>query len=104
MQPAFRDEGHFDTTQASRYLQQLSKHFAHKAEVRFGPASAEIALPPGNVALTATDDVLRVVVTTDDPEKLDRMRGIVDSHLARFAFREAFSAMAWATETGGAAS
>ena len=38
--------GLFATDKASRYLQQLCKHFGHKADVRFDATSGEAALPP----------------------------------------------------------
>jgi hypothetical protein len=95
MTPALHDTGTFRSENASRYLQQLCKHFAHKIEVRFDPASGEIALPPGPARLTADDTQLTVQIAAEDAAGLERARGIIDKHLVRFAFREGFEHMAW---------
>lgn len=76
------------TEHASRYLQQLCKHWAHKFNVAFDPRHGTIDLPAARVALDAADDRLVVAVTTDDPTTLDRTEGVVAEHIRRFAFRE----------------
>ncbi|CAM3026341.1 hypothetical protein SAMN04488021_10378 [Paracoccus aminovorans] len=76
------------TAHASRYLQQLCKHWAHKFEVHFDAAQGRIAMPEDRVvSLTATPTTLEIAL--DAPEDATaHMRHIVDSHVARFAFRE----------------
>ncbi len=88
--------GRFETENASKYLQQLCKHFAHKIDVRYDAVSGEIKLPPGPARLAADETSLTVEITADDAESLERARHIIDDHLKRFAFREGFEAMAWA--------
>ncbi|WP_371156441.1 DUF2218 domain-containing protein [Jannaschia sp. 2305UL9-9] len=95
MQPPLSDLGRFETANASRYLQQLCKHFAHKVEVRHDETSGEAALPTGPATLRAEPGALIVTVTADDADGLARARHIVDDHLKRFAFREAFETMSW---------
>ena len=92
---ALQDTGTFQTPNASKYLQQLCKHFAHKIEVEFDETSGRAALPPGPATLTATDDGLRVEISAETDEGLQRARGVIDDHLKRFAFREGFEHMAW---------
>lgn len=87
--------GKFNTDKASKYLQQLCKHFSHKIDVRFDDTSGEVALPPGPARLTATDSALLVTIDAQDNDSLDKAKGVIDSHLARFAFRENFTAMDW---------
>ncbi|MCR8724673.1 DUF2218 domain-containing protein [Frigidibacter sp. ROC022] len=89
------DEGRFVTGNASRYLQQLCKHFSHKVPVRFDARSGEAELPAGKATLAATETELTVVLSADSAEGLDRSRGVIDSHLERFAFREDFKTMNW---------
>ena len=48
------------TESASRYLQQLCKHWSHKFEVKFDPKAGHVALPFGPLELTATDDALLI--------------------------------------------
>lgn len=76
------------TGNGSRYLQQLCKHWAHKFEVEFDPSQGRIAMPEDRVvSLAATPTTLEI--TLDAPaETTEHMRHIVDSHVARFAFRE----------------
>lgn len=90
------DEGRFATSNASRYLQQLCKHFAHKTDVEFAAASGRVAFPAAAATLAATGDALLVTLRADSSEALERARHIIDSHLERFAFREEFKAMDWA--------
>lgn len=76
------------TAHASRYLQQLCKHWMHKFDVAFDPNHGRIIMPENRtVTLDATPDAL--LVTLDAPaDTAAHMRQIVESHIARFAFRE----------------
>lgn len=89
------ETGVFATPNASKYMQQLCKHFAHKIEVEFDEETGKVALPTGPVALNAKDDALLVEITGADEAGLLRARAIIDDHLARFAFREDFKGMDW---------
>ena len=68
MQETISDRGHFRTAQASRYLQQLCKHFGHKVAARFDATSGVVDLPAGPLALTAEADQLVVTVTAADAD------------------------------------
>lgn len=82
------------TSSASKYLQQLCKHWSHKFEVSFDPAAGRIALPPGPLTLAAEADALVMTLDVADAAALDRMEPVVAEHLQRFAFREEL-AVAW---------
>lgn len=76
------------TEKASRYLQQLCKHFGRKASVEFDATAGSVAFPFGTCKLAAADGLtLRVAAPT--PEDLERVKDVVGGHLERFAFREA---------------
>lgn len=75
------------TENASRYLQQLCKHFAHKVEVEFTPDAGTVTLPFGTCQLSATPKQLELVGSST-PDNLSRLERFLGSHLARFAFRE----------------
>ncbi|WP_454684901.1 DUF2218 domain-containing protein [Ancylobacter moscoviensis] len=78
------------TANASRYLQQLCKHWAHKLEVSFTPEHGEVKLPDGAFAtMDAAPEALDVRIEAGDAEVLERMKDVVARHLDRFAFREA---------------
>lgn len=76
------------TALASRYLQQLCKHFAHKIAVRYDAASGEAEFPWGRCAMTASDGVLTLRCSAPDAEGLARVKAVVDDHLVRFAWKE----------------
>ena len=78
------------TTHASRYLQQLCRHWSHKLEVAFDGAYGTIRFPGGTVVmLDATAEALGAQIKAPDAETLGRMKGVLAEHLDRFAFREA---------------
>lgn len=76
------------TPNASRYLQQLCKHFAHKVAVDFDPNSARVDFPFGDCRMRANGDALRIDCVSPSPEALARTRFVIDDHLARFSWRE----------------
>ena len=78
------------THSASRYLQQLCKHWSHKMAVEFSAEAGTIDFPNGcRLAMKADSDALDVVLSAPAGEDVERMREVVSSHLDRFAFREA---------------
>ena len=83
-----RSAAEIETDRASRYLQQLCKHFAHKRPVTFDPHAGRISLSAGDCALVAEDTTLRLSLTAADPEQMARLQDTVERHLLRFAFRE----------------
>ena len=76
------------TQSASRYLQQLCKHWSHKFEVSFDPQAGTIALPFGKTDLRAEPDTLVVTIHIADGADAERPKKVVEDHLNRFAFRE----------------
>lgn len=87
------------TKHASRYLQQLAKHWSHNLSVEFTPTDGTILFPkdvrgqsfPADaiVTLRARESSLEVLIDASAPEQLHGLKGAVASHLDRFAFREA---------------
>ena len=87
------------TDNASRYLQQLAKHWSHNLSVEFTPADGAILFPrdargqsfPADaiVTLRARESGLEVLIDASAREQLDGLKSAVASHLDRFAFREA---------------
>ncbi|WP_343051871.1 DUF2218 domain-containing protein [Mycoplana rhizolycopersici] len=76
------------TEHASRYLQQLCKHFAHKRPVEFDSRSGHISFGVGDCRLSADDTVLRISLASPDQEQMAQLQDVVVRHLVRFAFRE----------------
>lgn len=76
------------TELASRYLQQLCKHFAHKLPVTFDPERGRIEFSLGVCELTAVPGVLNMRAEAADETALRQLEQVVARHLERFAFRE----------------
>jgi len=77
------------THSASRYLQQLAKHWSHKMTVVFSEEEATIDFPNGSrLAMRADSESLDLELAVPDGEDVARMREVVEKHIDRFAFRE----------------
>jgi len=85
---AARRMAEIKTEHASRYLQQLCKHFAHKRPVTFDPHLGQISFASGICNLKADDSVLKLTLEAPDEEHLAQLMDVVVRHLVRFAFRE----------------
>lgn len=90
---------HVRTQHASRYLQQLCKHFAHKVPVEFTPAEGSVLLPFGHCEFQADGQCLLLSVTGKQHE-LAQLERFVGAHLARFAFREN-PTLTWTSQSEG---
>lgn len=84
------------TASASRYLQQLCKHWSHKFAVEFTPEHGTIPFDDTRVCrLDASAENLALRIEAADDATLERTQGVVIDHLKRFAFREDFGDVQW---------
>lgn len=83
------------TTNAGRYLQQLSKHWSHKFEVNFDAQNSDIAFPMGGLRMEAQAQALVVTLDPLPDADIERFKQVVADHLDRFAFKEAPLAFDW---------
>ena len=93
------------TAHASRYLQQLCKHWRHNLAVEFDEMAGRVTFPrsargadwPGDatLALKAHDDGLECQLMASAPGQRDALKGAVARHVDRFAFREAPLTFDW---------
>lgn len=93
------------TAHASRYLQQLCKHWAHNLRVEFDQSRGTVTFPrdargadhPGDgvASFEAREDALKVRIEATSGEQLEGLKSVVARHLDRFAFREAPLAFDW---------
>jgi uncharacterized protein len=88
----------YPTAHASKYLQQLCKHFAHKVEVSFDDSHGHAALPSGPAELTADAEGLSVRIVSEDAKAMIQSRFAIDVHLVTFAHREGFTGLSWQIE------
>jgi hypothetical protein len=75
------------TALASRYLQQLCKHWGHKFPVEFTPEHGRIELPAAVCVLDAGPEALTIHLEAP-ADQVERMQGVVAEHVQRFAFKE----------------
>jgi len=84
------------TANASRYLQQLCKHWAHKFDVRFTPHAGRVPFSAESVCFMEADaDGLMLEIEAPDSAIAGRLSFLVIEHLQRFAFREPFAPPEW---------
>lgn len=83
------------TASGRKYMIQLCKHWSHKLEVELGEETALVKFPAAEARMAADEAGLTVTVEAESDETLERMKGVVSSHLDRFAFREAPLAFDW---------
>ncbi|MBV2143827.1 DUF2218 domain-containing protein [Falsochrobactrum sp. TDYN1] len=76
------------TAHASRYLQQLCKHWAHKFTTEFTPEHGHIDLGENRIVILKVEPEQLVVEVDAPDDALPQMEGVVASHIVRFAFRE----------------
>ncbi len=87
------------TESASRYLQQLCKHWSHKFAVTFTPEHGTIPFDATRLCtLDAKPDRLILRIEAADEATLERMQGVVIEHLKRFAFRENLGNVEWSKQ------
>jgi hypothetical protein len=85
---AVRSVAEVATPDASRYLQQLFKHFGHKRPVTFDERSGRIAFSIGEYRLDADETTLRLSLSTPDAHQMEELKDVVARHQLRFAFRD----------------
>ena len=88
-------KAHVPTTNATKYLQQLCKHWSHRLRVELQEGVGTVRFPDAVATMTAKSSELVVSVEADDEEMLDLIKVVVAKHLDRFAFREAPLSFEW---------
>lgn len=93
------------TAHASKYLQQLCKHWQHNLAVEFTPDHGTVTFPRDARGATWASDALvtfdagpyalSVRIDASGGEHVEAMKGVVARHLDRFAFREAPLTFDW---------
>jgi hypothetical protein len=75
-----------------RYIQQLVKHWSHKMATSYDEGDGVGAFPfseTENAVMTARPGGIGITLVTGDPDRNVHMRGVIERHIDRFAFREA---------------
>ncbi|WP_294260122.1 DUF2218 domain-containing protein [uncultured Sphingomonas sp.] len=93
------------TEHGSKYLQQLCKHWTHNLAVEFDEAHGRVVFPkdargaewPGDaiVRFDAAPGALNITIEASADGQRQGLKGAVERHLDRFAFREAPMTYDW---------
>lgn len=96
---AFGATASVPTASASKYLQQVCKHWEHNLAVEFDAQQGTIVFPrdargaswagDGRVTLTARPGALECRIEASEAAQRDGLKGALARHIDRFAFREA---------------
>lgn len=84
------------TESGARLINRLCKHWAHKLEVEYKEGQGRVTFEGGTCLMHAEPELLRVSIEALDEEGLDRLEGVVASHLERMAGDEAIEII-WET-------
>ena len=97
------------TQHASKYLQQVCKHWEHNLAVTYDAQQGTVTFPrdargaswagDALVTFTAHPEVLECHSAASEPGQLAGLKGAVERHIDRFAFREALS-WVWTDQEG----
>lgn len=85
----------FETANATKYLRQLCKHFAHKIAVEEDGNVGRFAMPAGPARAEADATGLTLRAEATDADNLARAKSVLEDHLLRFAFREEPGPLTW---------
>ncbi|MCH8497788.1 MAG: DUF2218 domain-containing protein [Marinobacter sp.] len=87
-----------ETTEASRLINRLCKHFSHKTPAQWDAAGGKVTFVMGQCQLEATPASLRLTCRAESADALQAVGDIVGSHLIRFA-NGAIAQVVWAEAT-----
>jgi hypothetical protein len=89
------------TANGGKYMQQLCKHWSHKLEVDLSEERGVVKFQTAVATFEPGPEALLVTIESEEGEAVERMKGVVASHLDRFAFREAPLPFDWKGPGGG---
>ncbi len=81
-----------------RYIQQLVSHWGHKYATRYDEGDGMGFFPFSDTekaTMTARAGGIEIMLVTGDQDRNIHMRGVIERHLDRFAFREAPLSYEW---------
>ncbi|MBO0749730.1 MAG: DUF2218 domain-containing protein [Porphyrobacter sp.] len=95
---SFTAHGFAKCEKPERYIQQLVSHWGHKFATSYDTGDGTGTFPFSehtSAVMTARPGGIAITLTTADREENERMRGVIERHIDRFAFREAPLSYEW---------
>ena len=83
------------TANAAKYVAQLCRHWSHKLPVDQRDDRGNVKFGDAVATLEPDAEELVVTILANDESTVERLQGMVATHLDRFAFREAPLTFAW---------
>jgi hypothetical protein len=83
------------TANGGKYVRQLCKHWSHKLEVELEGDRGIVRFPEAVAMMEGGTDAIRLELSGQDADVVERMKAVLERHLDRFAFREAPLAYGW---------
>ncbi len=87
----FESTALIETTDPSRLIRRLCKHWSHKFEVHYDDHQGQIVLGDTHCTLTAGEGSLTTRLQTENEATLEQMETVVADHLQRMAGDETFT-------------
>jgi hypothetical protein len=81
-----------------RYIQQVVSHWSHKMATSYDAVDGRGVLPFSeleNAVMVTRPGGIGITLVTADQERNVHLRGVIERHIDRFAFREAPLAYEW---------
>jgi hypothetical protein len=88
-------ESRLPTPNASTYIRQLCKHFAHKVTATYTETQGHVQFDGGSCEMIAEPETLIFRIHTDDAERIPMLQSVIDRHLEKFAVRETLPIGNW---------
>jgi hypothetical protein len=77
------------TVNAARFVMNLCRQWPHRIDVNFRDRQGVVHFQNAVATLTPADDQLVVTILANDNSTIERLQGLVATHLDRLASREA---------------
>lgn len=78
-----------------KYIQQLCKHWSHKLTTELSDNKGVVTFENATAVMICDANAITVTIESEAQDVLERLKGVVSSHLDRFAFREAPLPFEW---------
>jgi len=88
-------EARIATTEASRYLTEVALAWVHTYPVRYDAITAEVALPGGELVMTADGDSLSLRLVGEEGAAFEAAKTTIAEHVDRAAGRDAGVRCVW---------